>query len=462
MGKIYASGLEPQYAPDESIATRCFRVCLASSDRKVVHSAARQLERLRERGGVCASDDGDDGDDGLHLQHHDVMPAHIAEDALEHAVRVLESERNESDTGRIANGIASGMASGIVTNRGCLHGGHRAESPPGEIDYGNIHDIGSNGSTGSKPPTEGAWASHLGENDASHIARLFDPRQPAIQEMRLTHAPPPPLQPLRPVPLPIRQVPNLPFDFNVGLGFGVDLGLDFLFAADGDEFDDDMEDDAEAMERFVGKQNVHDHSVACTTRENLRHLREKHALSAASQSMSFARVREEVIAFLLALEDVGDTLKADALEVVDALTDIEAVSAGSSQLGALAIVWRAIHDITDPEVKHNVRVTLVEQLAEAKEKGKVVCTTGVISRIASVLDGVDDPTLDLRDKPRPMWVLRQEIASLAAKIQEEFSEESPERAKRELAERVSIDYVTKLGLSQSIVAPIVDEFSEHF
>ena len=248
---------------------------------------------------------------------------------------------------------------------------------------------------------------------------------------------------------------------------GVDFAreLEAIFGAVGHDegfevFFDDLqlqEDDDEH-----GRQNVHDHSVASTMRENLRRLRDRQASASANKPPpDLEIVRECVRDHLLESTSIGDAVKQDALDVVDSLSDAEAVSAGTSQLGALSTVWTAIDDIQDPVLRNNVRTTLVEQLAGSKERGKVVCSTGVIARIASVLDGVDDPSLSDRQRPRPMWVLRQELASLASKCRDQNADD-PDRARTEFENRVETEYVRELGLSRLVVAPILAEFMDHF
>ena len=235
---------------------------------------------------------------------------------------------------------------------------------------------------------------------------------------------------------------------------------------DDDEFADmpglliDIEDDYDDEDGARGRQNVHDHSVASITRENLRRMRETQ-----SHVRDLPGVRERVLDFCLSSDDHSDEVKQDAVDVIDTLTAANNASAGDSQLGALVTVWTAISNLADSDTRHNVRNTLVDQLAEAKERGNVVCSTGVISRIASVLDGVADTTLADRQTPMPMWVLRQEIAALAAKIRAstENDDSKPARAcaRREFEHRARSEYIDRLGLSETVMVPIISEFAEH-
>lgn len=417
LGDAYATGVHPIYAPNERCAARCFNMCLASPDTDVVGMAAQKSAQLRETGMI----DEEDRPDAPPL------PPFIADDAQESAERELGGARSmDTDVPRGMDGV------GIVTDVGRL----RSASANGVLDR-------------QRPPTPGpnyAQVVRHGAN-ARDLERLFDPVHAMVQALHADGQE--------------RQI-HVQLDLPVHFGFDLDAGIDELLADLPDLVDEDGEvvvDDGQgaAMGRLAGKQNVHDHSVASTTRENLRTLREKLGRSLPSRSED---ARENVLQHLLDTESVSQTVKEDAYDVIVSLNDKPNTSAGDSQLGALSTVWTAIENLEDSGARQTAREALLDQLAASKENGKIVCSTGIISRIASTLDTVDDPLLSDRSVARPMWVVRQEIANLAAKTRDEFPDD-PTSARKAFASRVHAEYVDRLGLASAVMEPIISEFSEH-
>lgn len=230
-------------------------------------------------------------------------------------------------------------------------------------------------------------------------------------------------------------------------------------------------------------QNVHDHTIARIVNQNLA--RVSSSLRPGERVDGHESVRQATD-FLLTSDTWDGTAKADALDVLDSLNDSPNESAGISQLGALSAVWSAVHRISCPEKRRNVRETLVDQLRSAKENGNVVCSTGRIARIASALDGIDEPEIGATiERARPMWVVRDEIASLASNIRDEFAkversgdggggddgidgidgdgdaDRDTSPAATAFARRARAEYVDKLKFSSAIMDPLIAEFAEH-
>ena len=232
----------------------------------------------------------------------------------------------------------------------------------------------------------------------------------------------------------------------------------------------------------IDTQNVHDHTVARTVRNNLAKVGESLQTGERVCGREAARQATD---FLLTSDSWNGVEKADALDVIDALNDSPNESAGVSQLGALSTVWSATHRIQCPQRRRNVRETLIDQLRSAKENGNVVCSTGRIARIASALDGIDtsDVGVDLQTA-KPMWVVRQEIASLAARTRAEceglnsnVDDTRPGRggddgdddddadegtaAASLFRKRAQQEYIDKLKFSKAILDPLINEYAEH-
>lgn len=203
-------------------------------------------------------------------------------------------------------------------------------------------------------------------------------------------------------------------------------------------------------------QNVHDHSVARTVYSNIAGLQEY-------KTGSIDGVVEQVVDSLLNSEGIDAQLKANALEVVDSLNDDYNTGTGTSQLGALHAVWNRISAIPSEEKRDNVTDTLMRQLASGVEKGRVVCSTGKIARIVGALDGAD--LAGEHEVARPMWVVRQELGNLAARLRDEnegIDTDSRSDIKAEFEDKVRREYIQKLGYSDRIMNPIIQEYVECF
>lgn len=190
-------------------------------------------------------------------------------------------------------------------------------------------------------------------------------------------------------------------------------------------------------------QNVHDHAVMTGMRRRLTELP-----GAGDADTAIDHVRHAV----LEARDVSEAEKLDALDVLDALSDVTHSTLDHSQKDALAKVWHRISEIPETQHRDNAAETLVKQLATGIEDGSRVCSTGLMARIVGSLDGVvDDP-----HQAKPMWAVREELATLAAKIRDDGGDADRFAAE---AERL---YVGDLELSPKIVAPIINDMKAGF
>jgi len=129
----------------------------------------------------------------------------------------------------------------------------------------------------------------------------------------------------------------------------------------------------------------------------------------------------------------------------------------TTEVNALRGVWNTIKT---SEHRENLVETLAKQLASGVENGGTVCSSGKIARIVSTLDGTSNIITS-----RPMWVVREEIASLAAKIREEYAsreDEDEDVAVRHFEQRVKDEYVEKLGMNPALIEQIVQEYAAGF
>ena len=120
---------------------------------------------------------------------------------------------------------------------------------------------------------------------------------------------------------------------------------------------------------------------------------------------------------------------------------------------ALQLVWNKINNQTDTNKKSNMIEILAKQLDSGIENGHVVCSSGKISRIIGTLDGIDDEMV----ASRPIWAIRDEIATLASKIRD-GRYVNPQNEFQQQAYKL---YINDLNLDINIINPIIEEYSEY-
>lgn len=226
-------------------------------------------------------------------------------------------------------------------------------------------------------------------------------------------------------------------------------------------------DGADHVTRILDRQNVHDHGVAVALHTNIKTLEENRA-TARRPSV------DEIKHALLDADGLSADEKVDAVRVLDDLNDGTAHSRlGVTEAEALKLVWARIQGNGDRDVRANLTETLGKQLASALEHGSVVCSTGRIARIVGTLDGTDESMAALR----PMWVLKDEIASAAGAIRDSVLKEAPADQRRayegggcerledemraQLTAHVLGEYV-RLGYARSVLEPMIAQFAEGF
>lgn len=177
-------------------------------------------------------------------------------------------------------------------------------------------------------------------------------------------------------------------------------------------------------------QNVHDHGVVNSVRTKLESLPD----DTRTDTMDSVR------AYILDSEASPST-KADALETLESLSHDVHSTMGMSEQDVLRRVWGSCS--TSDE-----KTMLVTQLADAVEDGGVVCSTGKMARMVGTFDATTDPI-------RPVWAVREEIASLAAKARDEGTSAD------EFSASCVATYVDTLGMSRDVISVIVNEYSPY-
>lgn len=214
-------------------------------------------------------------------------------------------------------------------------------------------------------------------------------------------------------------------------------------------------------------QNVHDHGVMSAMRKSIEKLP-----SASCATSDPVASLEAVVA---RNEDMTDEDKAKALHFIDSLSGEKHSSLGISERDALHSVWSRIESMSDQRTKDNATETLAKQLASGVERGHVVCSTGKIARMVGALDGI---VVDDHHMAKPLWALKDEMSTLAAKIRHDVLQSVPPSVamqyddgkapeveatmRRTFLESAEKEYCGKLGMQRGVVHPLIEQVSEGF
>jgi hypothetical protein len=85
----------------------------------------------------------------------------------------------------------------------------------------------------------------------------------------------------------------------------------------------------------------------------------------------------------------------------------------------------------------------------------VVCSTGKIARILGTMDGIFEDGLS-SETLRPVWAVREELARLAATVRDADGDADA------FARQARQTYVHELGMSEGVVAPLINEMRHGF
>mgnify|MGYP001146921134 CR=1 FL=1 len=220
---------------------------------------------------------------------------------------------------------------------------------------------------------------------------------------------------------------------------------------------------------LIDSQNVHDHGVTKTIAGNLDKLIAAVGGTVKNTSTVVQQVREAVLKH----PEIDSGVISDALATLSSLSSTTVESIGKSETDTLRLVWERIQQEKNDTLRTNLTETLIKQLASAVEHGHVVCSTGKVTRIMSTLETIDDMVT-----AKPMWAIREEIATLAVKTREDFlaklskeqretydkggASEYDDKMKSKFAADAKALYCSDLGMSESIIGPVIEQMSEGF
>lgn len=216
-------------------------------------------------------------------------------------------------------------------------------------------------------------------------------------------------------------------------------------------------------------QNSHDSAVVAAVKTNVQKLVD------LEHGPAYEDVVDQVSEMIQFSPDISQNELIDAQRVLRSLTTFTHGTFNTNEKSALQLVWNRIQSVDDPQVRINLIEQLGKQLASGVERDKVVCSTGKLTRIISTLDGTDQA---LTQTVRPLDMVKQELASLAAKIRTEqlgsYNDEqkkqydlgndthATERMKQEFANQAKQTYVKDLKMHESQIGPLIKVYAEEF
>ncbi len=108
--------------------------------------------------------------------------------------------------------------------------------------------------------------------------------------------------------------------------------------------------------------------------------------------------------------------------------------------------------------KNQLMEILCQQIESAVERGHVVCNTGRIVRMLSIYDGMDIKDLSIV----PEWVVEQEIANTAARIQKELYDSASESERNEYNNPSNTESSLRKSMIKKFEKDVEKEYADLF
>jgi hypothetical protein len=209
-------------------------------------------------------------------------------------------------------------------------------------------------------------------------------------------------------------------------------------------------------------QNVHDHTVNRIIISNIKKLQELYSIDDLSNDIIY----EKIYNIILEDELLNVNQRFDTISVLKSLTIQVHEYFNISELDALKYIYKYINT---KDNKVDLFHILNLELYNCMENGFIVCSTGKIGRIISMIDGIDN-TFNLI---KPSHIVREEILNLSNKIREEILLNATTEEKNnydnsldeilynkmvnELDKQVNEIYIVKLDFNKEILNNIIEE-----
>ena len=214
-------------------------------------------------------------------------------------------------------------------------------------------------------------------------------------------------------------------------------------------------------------QNVHDHSVNNIIKTNINLLKKNYNI----ENINDEDIINEIIKNIYEYNNINDEIKLNAIEVLNSLDNKIHITFQISEIDSLKYIYKYIENNSN---KDNLYHILILELSNCLENGFIICSTGKISRIISILDGIDTNYNQIKN----IYAIKEEIQSLANKIREEILKKANEIDKKnyieniddklsklmiiELDNKVNEIYCQNLNLNKNILQPIIEEINIGF
>jgi len=209
-------------------------------------------------------------------------------------------------------------------------------------------------------------------------------------------------------------------------------------------------------------QNVHDHSVNNIIKTNIDLLKKNYNI----ENINNEDIINQMIEKIYEYNDIDDEIKLNAIEVLNSLDHNIHITFQISEIDSLKYIYKYIKNNSN---KDNLYHILISELSNCIENGFIICSTGKISRIISILDGLDTNYNQIKN----IYAIKEEIQVLANKIREEILNNANELDKKnyieniddklsklmiiELEKKIDEIYYKSLNLNKDILQSIVND-----
>lgn len=214
-------------------------------------------------------------------------------------------------------------------------------------------------------------------------------------------------------------------------------------------------------------QNTHDSGVVSTVKNSVKKLDQS-----TNMTRDLDQTKAEMLQYINSQPD--SEKRKDALESFnDILNNKTTVQTGKTLPATLNLVWNRIHDPKNSENTQVLKENMFNHLAEMREHGKTVCSTGVSNKLIDVLNVVD-PEVAIK----PMHAINEEMMTKSAHVRNEFvknvdnrelyeqgthpqQDELDQNLKTNIIQELNKDYVDSGIMSKSKLKNELEKWIDH-
>lgn len=198
--------------------------------------------------------------------------------------------------------------------------------------------------------------------------------------------------------------------------------------------------------------SVHDSAVTASVKKSVDNLKQ-----VSSSESNIDKIKDYIINGGDSKE-LSNTTRQKALVALNTIvnTNSNISNLKMKETEILNLVFNRINQSSDPELRENLKETLVKELADAARGSATVCATGRVSRLVDTLN-IIDPSTTIKDST----TIRREMLNKASNVQQKIytglsnelkkdvdsGKETPEvieyenRVKKEITDTLRDDYV---------------------